>query len=414
MFSDKYVEESTEYGIGNLLVTSLLAAVFLFVGVFVGRYYLFDADYASATQFRAFAYHAIVDGDISLRADGTGAATIEVGGQSRVVNTYASAADKAEFGSNGYGLIIDPAPSVAYDDFTAYCVNKKDGSAVDYQTYRALSDGDKKQYRFAVEYGGRAKTFTAEQTDEYLAFLRDTEAAKKELDEIEENKDAASVDSYRDSVWALYVKYYYPDMFAATGEDVPTLGGYYYGFVTGSDKYLCIFGDMTTVAFVTGAGKRIAIGFAYDGDTAVVADGAASRAARERETDEFFKKGYYGGMQSRVFADFTDQILTIVLAELTVALVVLLCWAVCKRLDVSMYRTFSDSAKAVGSYAHIAALISAVVALLFGFLLSGMMVAIVGMLVFFAVLVARTAVLVVRRYKTEKREEEDAPDGDPH
>ena len=86
MFSDKYVAESTEYGIGNLLITSMLAAILLFVGAFVGRYYLFGADYNGAARFREFAYRACVDGDIALRADGTGAAVVTVGGERVAVN----------------------------------------------------------------------------------------------------------------------------------------------------------------------------------------------------------------------------------------------------------------------------------------------------------------------------------------
>ncbi|MDE6402034.1 MAG: hypothetical protein K2L54_05405, partial [Clostridiales bacterium] len=339
MFSDKYVEDSTEYGIGNLLITSLLAAVFLFVGVFAGRYLLFGADYSGAPQFCAFAYHAFIDENISVRIDGTGAAQVTVGGEEITVNTYASGADKVKFGMNGYGLIIDSAPSVAYDDFTPYCISKADGSEITYEAYRELPDNDKKNYNFAVRYGGTVKAVDEAQADGYRAYLETIDKAKSELAEIEESKGSVPVEDYRNSLWALYVKYYYPDMFAATGEDVPTLGGYYYGFVADSDKYICIFGDMTTVAFTTNVGKRMTVGFAYDGVGSVGTDERKSRAARENEVDAFIKDGYFGGISARVFTDFMDWVLVVVIAELAIALAIFLCWAVCRKLNIKLCYT---------------------------------------------------------------------------
>lgn len=406
MFSDKYVAESTEYGIGNLLITSMLAAVLLFVGAFVGRYYLFGADYKSAAQFREFAYRACIDGDVALRADGTGAAVVTVGGERVTVNTYANAADKEKYGANGYGLIVDPAPSSAYDDFTAYCVSNSDGSEITYEAYRELSDADKKQYKFAVRYGGKPKTIDQAQADEYLEFLKATDKAKDELAKIEESKGSAAVDDYRNALWALYVEHYYPDIKSATGEQVPTLGGYYYAFVADSEKYLCIFGDMTTVAFVTNVGKRVTIGFYYDGNTVMESSATLSRAAKQSQVDGFIKNGYFVGMTARIFSDFADWILTVLLAELVIVLNIVICWIVCRRLNIELCRTFSDSAKAVGSYSHVAAFMSATVALFSGFFLVGMSVSLVGALVYFAVMTARTAVLVVRRYKKELREYE--------
>lgn len=412
MFSDKHAIENAEYGAGNILLTCALAAIFLFVGIFVGRYTLFAVDYANADAFRKSAYTAFIDNGVSVSVNGAGVAQVTVNGEFETVNTFVDPTDKQKYGADGYEVIVDPHNvAETFDDFNAYCKNKNNGETIDYETYRALAADDKKEYKLVVEYSGRAKEPKESDAVGYIEYLKTVDAAQKELGALEDKKGTASSKEYLNELYSLYIKYYYPDMERVTGEVAPTLRNYYYAFAAKSDgKYLCVFGDMFTASFVSNVGKKAALGFGYDKGLAVGPE--KSRAQNKAAVDEFIKDGYYGGIGALVFADYMSNILVILLSELVIVSVILLCWLFCRRCDIRSMSAFADSAKVVCSYAHVSALFATVVAALSGFLVGGFLVAVVGALVFFGIIAARTAVLLAREYKKAKlsAESDDADD----
>lgn len=403
MFSDKYAAESVEYGVGTVLITAVLAAIFVFVGVFVGNYALFGADYSNAHEFREFVYDAVIDGDVGIRTYADGA-VVTVGGEKAKINTFADGSAKTD-----YGFIVDHNNVSAYDDFTAYCKNTDGGEDISYESFLELSDDLKRQYTFSVEYSGNVKTVDDRLAESCRQYLLTVSAASSELKELEESKASVSPDRYRDSMYELYVSYYYPDMRAASGEDVPTLRGYYYyNYIYPSDgKYLCIFGDMVTGSFVTGTGKRVDFGMSYGKDGLEFNDGE-SRAQKESKVDDFIKNGYYDGLTALFFSDFMMSFLTLLLTEMTIALTMGMCWLICRSCKIEIGGAFADSARIIGSYAHWPALFAGAIAAATGFFVDGAAVIIVSAVAYFVIIAVRTAPFLVRQYKISRRNEEES------
>lgn len=401
MFSDKCAAESTEYGAGMVLVTAALAAIFVFIGVFVGNYAMFGADYSNAREFREFVYESVIDGDVRIitYADG---ADVTVGGEKAVVNTFADGkADK-----DGYGFIVDHNKVSSYDDFIAYCKNTDGGEDISYESYLELSKEDRRSYVFTVEHSGKIKTVDDESAQEYREYLLTVKAAESDLKEADESKATVSPEQYNNALYELYVSYYYPDMNSASGENVPTLRGYYYyNYILPSNgKYLCIFGDMITGSFVTGTGKHVDFGMSYGKDGLEFADGD-TRSQKEKTVDEFLKNGYYDGLTALFFSDFMMSFITLLLTEFTIVAVMVLCRLVCRGLRIELGSSFADSAKIVGSYAHWPALIAAAAAIVTSVFASGAAVVVAAALTYLAVLAARTAPLLVNQYKISRRKE---------
>ena len=154
LFSDSQAKESVRYGFGGILLSSVLALIFLFLGVFAGKTVPFGAYYGGADDFRGFIYNALIGSDTAEPISVTvkdGKAEVTSGGKAVLINTFTEEDDRQKYSVNGYQLIVD-SREVAdiYDDFEAYCIDKDGGEEITYEEYLKLDAQNKKQYRFAV------------------------------------------------------------------------------------------------------------------------------------------------------------------------------------------------------------------------------------------------------------------------
>ena len=364
-------------------MTCFLAVVFLFLGIFAGGTAPFASYYNGAQDFRGFLYNAFEDISVTVT---DGAAVITSKGEAVSIDTVSDGGDGAAYSVNGYHLFVNSA-SVAseFDDFYAYCV-KTDGGEIDYEEYLSLPESERKAYRFAVRYSGKIKDVEKDAAL-YKAYLEglDDEEIDSQLKEAEGKED------YAKTVYSLYVKEYYPDMPDATGEAVPTLRNYYYRQTFGTDgKYLCLFGDMIIASFVSYNGNRVSFGGMYKAGNNLT-DGGNPDAV-----DEFIKHCFYDGASTMFVIELMGSITVIAIGELTVVVVMLLAFAVCRIKKRGACLKFADSARIVGSYVHVAALISAVLTLCLSFAFSGVAVSVIAYVSFALILIVRTAVLLIR------------------
>ncbi len=375
LFSDDKAKSSAKFGFGNVLLTSFLAVVFIFLGIYAGETVPFASYYNRAHEFREFLYGAF-DTGITVEVDDN-KAVISRNGESVDINSLSDEED-ARYYVNGYHLFVNSANVVdAFDDFEAYCVGE--GGEIDYEKYLALGESEKKNYRFAVRYTGRVKEIT--DVEGYLQYLKglNSEEINNKLKELE------GTDNYKRGVYALYVQSYYPDMSSAAGEAVPTLRNYYYLQTLKTDgKYLCLFGDMIVGSFSAG-GNKISYGGMYKQGNAL--DGRDS-------VDEFIKGTFYDASSATFILGLVNGVSVIAFTELITVGVMLLGFAVCKLRKKGACRKFADSARIVASYAHVAALIAAVVTLCLSFAFAA--ASIIAYLSFAIILIIRTVVLIIR------------------
>ncbi len=400
LFSDSVAKGSITAGFANILLTSFLAVAFLFLGIFAGQNVTFAAHYGGADDFREFVYNALGGSENSKPINvevKNGAAEITSDGEKVLINTFEDGDDAKVYSLNGYHFVADSRNvSATYDDFEAYCVKNGGKDEITYEAYLALSESEKQNYRFAVRYTGKQKQISDYDVGvykQYIATVKD-EDISAQLKEIEDKKAQLSAEDYNNSVYELYLKAYYPDLYRATGESVPTLRGYYYGLTLKSQgKYFCLFGDMVTASFKSYSAGVITFGGLYKDGNGLTTNGATTGAA---VIDKFVKGTYYGSLPMLFLMDLLSVISVIVVTELVIVGGMLLCFALSKLKKNGLCNTFGKCAKLVASYTHIAALIAAVVALCLGFAFTGTAVALIAYIAFAVILVVRTCVFMLR------------------
>ncbi len=392
LFSDGRAKESVKFGFGNILLTSVLAFVFIFLGIFAGKTVPFASYYNGADDFRSFLYNVFSKGiSVNVKDD---RAVISLNGENTEINTVENEEDGALYSKNGYHLFVNSANvAETFDDFEAYCVNTDGKTEIDYEKYLSLNETERKNYRFAVRYTGKIKRITADVADAcaaYLKGLNDGDISSK-LTEIE------GAEKYAENVYALYVQTYYPDIVKVTGETVPTLRNYYYLQTLKTEgKYMCLFGDMFVASFDTYNRNTVTFGGLYKSGNSLT-DGSDARSV-----DSFIKNAFYGSASFTFLLDLLNGISVIAFTELITVAAMLLGFAVCRLRNKGACLKFADSARIVASYAHMAALLSAVATLLLSFAFGGIAVSIIAYVCFATLLTVRTLVLIFR----EKQQEE--------
>ena len=238
-----------------------------------------------------------------------------------------------------------------------------------------------------MRYSGKVKDIGKDTGlyEDYLRGLNDGEVNSK-LNSFEGTRT-----EYPEFVYKLYVGHYYPDMTEAAGEAVPTLRNYYYRQTLKTDgRYLCLFGDLMIASFKSYNGNSLSFGGTYKAGNNLSAGGDAEAV------DGFMKRCFYDGSSMRFLIELMGSITVIAIGELIAVAVMLLGFAVCRLKKRGACLKFADSARIVGSYVHVAALISAVITLCLSFAFGGTAVSLIAYLSFAAILIVRTAVLLLR------------------
>ncbi len=405
--SNKYMRESVHCGFGAVLLACILAIVFLFFGIFIGKHVTFGVDYNGATEFRNFLYNAFMTEDecaLKITVDG-GKAEVTVGGEHMTVNTLVSDDDAKRYRMNGYELIVDYNDMTkSYDDFAIDCVPIGGGETIGYDEYVKLTASEKSRYGLRVRYSGKKKTVTDEETIEYETYLQ-ASSAYEEYERLKEKYEGKG-DEYTDELYKLYIKTYYPDMNNLVGEDVPTLKKYYYDLIDGAgEKYLCVFADMFIGSFVNDLGKTDRFGCVYS-------DGVELNGGARSALDGFINDLYYSNLSTLLFFEMLNCLLTLLFTILIIIAAMLICRIISRIKTIEIGSTFSACVKSVGSCVHAAALAAAILSAIFGFFRGGTAVTVFALVMFAVIIAVRMTVFYVCEYKSEKKaaDKTDTPD----
>ena len=246
-----------------------------------------------------------------------------------------------------------------------------------------------------MRYSGKIKNYYDAFYEEYLRGLND-EDVNTQLRSFEGTRK-----DYPKFVYEIYVKKYYPDMLAATGEAIPTLRTYYYRQTLETDgNYLCLFGDMIIASFTSYNGNEVTFGGTYKVGNNLV-------GGNTKSIDGFIKNCFYDATSTLFVFDLMNGIAVIAVSELIVVAVMLLGFVACRLRKRGACLKFADSARIVGSFAHIAALLSAVITLCLSFAFGGNAVPIIAYVSFAVILIVRTAVLLMREKPIQEPEDEE-------
>lgn len=390
----------------NCLLAFLLGFALMYFGLTIGYLQTFDHHYSNSSAINNVVenlFETDVDGaPISVRIDGI-KATSGAGGEldnSAVVNTFddPSAAEKFKLGE--YNVILDTRPlKTTYDDFTAYCV--KGDERISYEKYRdELTESERGDYKFAIEYSGKKLEFTPEKLDGYAAYLDltgDETSAEYDADifkaygELEDRRDELGAGEYENALYELYVKAYYPDISKIERYgNAPTLRTYYVSNILATDKagyYFAVFDDSLFGRFVTDGGIDVSFNGCYRGlDGFIVSSGNAG---------EFVTRAFSamsGSWMSVYFINMLQLFPFTLIAWLVCALLVFI---VCKLSKDDYGSAFGDALRIVGSFLFISFVLTFLGAIILGFTVSRDLAYGLTVYIFCGVLLLRTIILVV-------------------
>lgn len=387
-FSDVEAKKLMKQGYVALVVGLLLALVLLFTGAVAADNIPMFAHFRATTQFRETVQNAFMQGSKVVGL------TFEDGKLSAngVVDTYINDADANAYGVDGYNVVIDTRPATALDDFEAYYLSN-DGNEreITMDEYATLSDVAKYNFDFKIRYTDRELVLTDERVATYESWLAQNKA--EQLDELD--KDALSAQEYALQVYTLYVKAYYPDLSAyePTGS-APMLRNYYYnGYVrAGATKYLFIFDDTVIGNFKTKGGQEISF-YGYCGALAQDYDLSSGADAEKFVLDSFKATS---GLSAYMCLMNILRTLPFVLAIPFV--LALLAYSVLKIVGAEWNEGYMATLKLVGGYQWMGALIAAVCTLLLSFAIPRGNVLVALLVIYFATLLVRVAVLLIKEY----------------
>lgn len=385
-FSDADAKRLMKQGYVTLVLGLLLALVLLFAGAVAADNIPMLAHFEATSQFREVAQTAFMRGsnDIDLTFENGKLAATDV------VDTYKSEADAAVYGIGGYNVVIDARPATALDDFEAFYLSN-DGAEreITMEEYATLSDVAKYNFDFKIRYTDRELVLTDERVATFEAWL----AANKADDLAAIDKDSLSDSEYALQVYELYVKAYYPDLSAyePTGS-VPMLRNYYYNNYVraGATKYLFVFDDSVIGCFETNGGQQISF-YGYPGGL----DGSYDFSSAS-EAEKFVLDSFKATSGLSAYMCLMNILRTLPFFLAIPFVLALLAYSVLKIIGAEWIGGYMATLKLVGGYQWMGALIAAVCTLLLSFAIPRGNVLVALLVIYFAVLLVRVAVLLIK------------------
>ncbi|MDE5943507.1 MAG: hypothetical protein K2H30_04790 [Clostridia bacterium] len=384
-FSDKISKEALKRGYLNIALGVVFALVFLLCGLLAADLLPFSAQYNTSTDFTAFVRNAVSDDGLNLEVKSQKIAAV------RIVDTFSSEEDAAAYGLNGYNLVVDTRPADTFDDFEAYYLsNDGEQQEITLEDYATLSDVAKRNFDFKIRYTANELILTDELTAGHESYL--TSINSESFSELQKKQGEISRDEYQKQVYSLYVKAYYPDLSAyeSTGS-APLLRNYYFhNYLNGgAEKYLFIFNDSCVGSFETNTGTKVTFYGFYKN----FSDGTTFSTAKD--ADNFIKSAFNATAPLSVYVYFMNLIRLLPFIILMPLILALIAFCVLRLIKSKMGKGFGGCIKIIGSYLLIGSLISAIITFICGYFVPRNSLIIATLLIFFLVLLIRTAVFLI-------------------
>lgn len=388
-FSDEIAKEARIRGVLNCVLAFLLALIFIYCGVLSANTIPFYAHYNNSSDFKAFVNEVIEKENLTV--------TNNLVSANKVVDTFRNEEDAERYRKSGYNLVVDTRPSDALGDFEAYCVSK-DGSQITYEYYLTLSDGEKSNYEFKISYTPNVLILTDGMISDFESFLSSSEDEdiKKQYTELSSDKGNISVEEYKNSLYALYIKSYYPDItsYERAGE-VPLLRSYYYrNYLNSSEitKSLFIFDDVMFGYFQTDGG----IDVVFYGYCNSMTDGRV-------QADAFITNTFKSSITLSSAVYLMNIVRFIPLIAFIPLILALIAKLVLMFIKDEKYNKYTTCLKMQFAYLTVASLITALVTFVCGYFVSSGVLNVLPLIILGAVMLVRTSVLLVGEYINLKK-----------
>ena len=346
----------------------------------------FAVHYENALQYKEFVNDAFPDGVTIVN----NRASFE-----RRVNTYTDGGDSAEYSKNGYNLIVDTRPSDMLIQFEQTAV--KGGNIIDYESYLALTESQKSEYKLETRYTDEELIITAELTRKITAYFNGVSLegsdgynanASAAYAKLTADRDKYSDAEYGKELYYLYVEFYYTSVSSVLyGERAPVLRDYYYRNYIAANKayYLFMFDEMCAGSFKTDGGLPVVFGGYFN----KCADGTVEDAGGLIKQVFYDTAGY---TFSSYFMSTVFQLPFLIFIPLILSL---LLWCAGKIVKNGWNKTFSGCFKTVNGFIWVSGLLTALITFVLGFFVSAKAVYSYMSLIFGLLILIRTVIFCV-------------------
>lgn len=403
-FSEKQAKKSNKTGALSIILSAAFTFLLFFVGFYAADIVPFSTHYENTAKYRQFAENAFENGE----------AYVKINDEKAVypvkINTYTSEADKEKYCSDGYNLIVDTRPSDMLIRFTQYAI--KGEEEIDYETYLALDEEDKKQYLLKIRYLDEELILTDEDTARHIGFLEQVsveggekfnKSAADDYKKLNGDKQNMNDEEYAEQLYYLFIKYYYVGAGSLLkGAKAPVLCDYYYinYIIGGKSDYLYVFDELCTGSFTSDRGVPVVFGGYYDGQP----DGEVT------DINAFIKQIFYDSAGAAVGSYFYTVIMQIPFILIIPIALALLLWLIGKAVKGRNNQSYTNYYKKSNCFVLFSAIFTAVLTFVCGFFFSARIVAKFMPLIFGIILMVRACVSFAIDFAASKRSSTDGVD----
>ena len=375
----------------------LSALVIIVLALFGGYHASFGSMYDRSAGFKSTVRAVFADlGGVSVSSDKAHT--------SKVINTFDNEDDE-KYLRHGIRVIVDTRPlETTYGKFTPYYSDKSDinnkDKRITAEQYSALDDAQKDNYVFGIERLPDAvdPEYHVDEYEAYFSGLDDKGEAYEKLQEKLVN--GMSDRAYAEELYVLYVKSLYPEIGKSDSYGAaPTLRSYYVMRMDEIEnaKFFVIFDGGVYGNFVTDDGVPVGFSGVYSSLNGKTYGASAAQA------DMFVADAFAAAWSYTLNTYIMNGLSLVLFLVLTLLVISLIYFAVCRLLAFGCGRSVGASLNAVGSFFFISSLIAG--AIIFGssYALSRDVVFSVAVPIFAGVVLIRTAVLALCEYFAERK-----------
>ena len=408
-FSDRISREGAKRGYTNFFLSLVLALAFIWAGFVGGDLLPLTVHYNNSPDFRETVHTVLAnsnaDKSIALEIQ-NGALKVQGGENSSVtlINTLENEADKQNYSSNGYDVVVDLHPADTLAEVEIYFLsNDGQNLKISYDEYLSLSDVARLNFDFKMRYTGKELELNDQSAAKQLAYLLSLEGesetqARQLTNDFAEGK--IKKDEYYRSIYEMYFVSCYPEITEyESSSKVPLYRNHYYhNYISqGMEDYLFIFDDYLTASFETKGGIRVSFyGFYNEMENGSLIDESDSQVEKNEAMDRFIKKSISSILPLTMYAYAVNIFTLIPFIALMPLVVTLLAYSVLKLRGVDSINSFGSMFKILGSYVWFSSLVSAILTVILGFFVPRDAVTALPLVLFFITLAVRSVIFAIR------------------
>ena len=408
-FSDRISREGAKRGYTNFFLGLILALAFIWAGFVGGDLLPLTVHYNNSPDFRETVHTVLAnsnaDKSIALEIQ-NGALKVQGGENSSVtlINTLENEADKQNYSSNGYDVVVDLHTADTLAEVEIYFLsNDGQNLKISYDEYLSLSEVARLNFDFKMRYTGNVLELNDNMVADFASCLVGlNDEAKLGFEELAKKLSEGSLtkNEYNRAVYELYFVNYYPEITEyESSSKVPLYRNHYYhNYISqGMEDYLFIFDDYLTASFETKGGIRVSFyGFYNEMENGSLIDESDSQVEKNEAMDRFIKKSISSILPLTMYAYAVNIFTLIPFIALMPLVVTLLAYSVLKLRGVDSINSFGSMFKILGSYVWFSSLVSAILTVILGFFVPRDAVTALPLVLFFITLAVRSVIFAIR------------------